>query len=55
MVSRAASDLLLLVQGGSRDSLPTRCCCHAEAEAGNNGEARLLIVRSSDEISHDDR
>jgi hypothetical protein len=27
----------------------------AEAEAGNNGEVRLLIVRSSDEISHDDR
>jgi hypothetical protein len=28
---------------------------HAEAEADNNGEARVLIVRSSDEISHDDR
>jgi len=28
---------------------------HAEAEADNNGEARLVIVRSSDEISHDDR
>jgi hypothetical protein len=28
---------------------------HAEGEADNNGEARLLIVCSSDEISHDDR
>jgi hypothetical protein len=29
--------------------------CNTEAEADNNNEARPLIVRSGDEISHDDR
>ena len=47
--------MLVVVPFYGAASACRECRIHAEAEAGNNGEARLLIVRSSDEISHDDR